>query len=694
MPNRLASESSPYLLQHADNPVDWYPWSAEALDRARQEEKPIFLSIGYSACHWCHVMEHESFENQQIADFLNQHFISIKVDREERPDIDQIYMQAVLAMQGHGGWPLSAFLTPDQDFFFGGTYWPPTSTAHMPGFDGVLASVLDAWQNRREEVVQQSRQITNMINSPLAGSDPTAALDPSVFQVAAQLLFQRWDNTWGGFGSAPKFPHPMDLSLLLNLYERRKRGFAEPTGEQLLEMAEVTLQKMAAGGIYDHLAGGFARYSVDARWLVPHFEKMLYDNALLAPVYLKAWQITGDDVYRRICEETLDYLRTYVTDPTGAIYSTEDADSEGVEGKFYVWSVDEVQEVLGEESARLFCSVYDVTRSGNFEGHNILNLPRSIADYAQDEGLDEQELAAQLAAARDKLLAVRDQRVRPGLDDKVLTSWNALAIEAFASAAIALDNNEYAMAAERVAAFLWSELRQEEDGRLMHTWRHGEAKLPAYLDDYAYLISAFVTLYRVRFDAVWIDRACRLAGDMQKHFQHVDGGFYFTADDHEQLIARTTEFQDSAVPSGNSMAATGLLRLGRLTGDTQMIELAHQTIMAATPLLKRMPLAASQMLVAYESLLHDERQFVLIRGSAEEESGRAVAVLQSATDLNQVLIVANHDCADSGTGALAGMLTGKTAIDDRPTLYVCRGFECDQPVTGRDEIETFAGTLR
>ncbi|MGI9515572.1 MAG: thioredoxin domain-containing protein [Pirellulaceae bacterium] len=692
MPNRLASESSPYLLQHAENPVDWYPWSAEALNKAREEEKPIFLSVGYSACHWCHVMEHESFENRQIADYLNEHFVSIKVDREERPDIDQIYMQAVLAMQGQGGWPLSAFLTPDQDFFFGGTYWPPTTSAQMPGFDRVLASVLDAWQNRREEVVQQSRQITQMINQPLGEPQPATTLDPVILAVAAQLLHQRWDSTWGGFGTAPKFPHPMDLSLLLNLYRRDSRGYDEPTGDQLLQMTEVTLQKMAAGGIYDHLAGGFARYSVDSRWLVPHFEKMLYDNALLARVYLLAWQITQDDFYRRICEETLGYLQNYLTDPTGAIYSTEDADSEGEEGKFYVWSIDQVREVLGA-AAEEFCKVYDVTPSGNFEGHNILNLPRTIAEFARDEGLDYEELSARLADARGKLLHLRNQRVRPGLDDKVLTSWNALAIEAFAAAAIVLDNEQYAVAAERAAAFLWSEVRGD-DGRLLHTWRHGTAKLAAYLDDYACFISALVTLYRVRFDPVWIDRANRLAGDMQKHFQHVDGGFYFTADDHEQLIARTTEFQDSAVPSGNSMAATGLMRLGRTTGNMELVEMARQTIDAAGPLLQRAPLGASQTLVAYDALLHADQQLVLIRGANEEENEQAIRALQRQVDPGQVLIVASDDAVADENHPLHRMLAGKQAVDGRAALYVCRGIQCNEPVIGGDEIETFATTPR
>jgi uncharacterized protein YyaL (SSP411 family) len=389
--NRLANESSPYLLQHKDNPVDWYPWGAEALLKARAEDKPIFLSIGYSACHWCHVMEHESFEDQRIADFLNEHFVSIKVDREERPDLDQIYMQAVLAMIGHGGWPLSAFLTPDQEFFFGGTYWPPVTNARMPGFDRVLASVLDAWENRREEVVAQSRQITGMINRRLGEASP-AGFDEGLFAAAAEALSNQFDPAFGGFGSAPKFPHPMDLSLLMQMAEslrrRPEQPWPGPDRQHLLEMVEVSLQKMAGGGIFDHLAGGFARYSVDARWLVPHFEKMLYDNALLAGVYARAFRVTGKDHYQRIADLTLDYLLRDMWDPGGGLYSAEDADSEGVEGKFYVWSRDEIMELLGEQTGQRFCEVYGVTASGNFEGHNILHLPASLAEFASQRQLD------------------------------------------------------------------------------------------------------------------------------------------------------------------------------------------------------------------------------------------------------------------------------------------------------------------
>ena len=699
--NRLSKESSPYLLQHQNNPVDWYPWGEEALSKSRDEDKPVFLSVGYSACHWCHVMEHESFENQTIADYLNQHFVSVKVDREERPDLDQIYMQAVMAMNGHGGWPLSAFLTPDQDFFFGGTYWPPFATAQMPGFDRVLASVLDAYHNRRDQVVNQSKQITQMLNSSTA-DESDAQFHVGFFEQAAQKLHNLFDNTFGGFGSAPKFPHPMDLQLLLRLQAQQRKTPDEnwngPSPDEMQEAAEVTLTKMAYGGIFDHLAGGFARYSVDARWLVPHFEKMLYDNALLSSAYIRAYQASDSPFFARICQKTCDYLLTYMQDEQGPFYSTEDADSEGVEGKFYVWSVAEVVEILGQEIGQRFCELYDVTASGNFEGDNILNLPISFADFAKKHSLDKTELMTEMRQARSKLLQVRDKRVRPGLDDKVLTSWNGLAITAFAEAAIALNNENYGSAAERSAEFLWQNLRHA-GGRLLHAWRNGEAKLAAYLDDYAYLINAFVTLYRVRFDRKWIDRANELQKLMVDLFHNSDNGaFYFTAKDHEQLIARTQEFQDSAVPSGNSMAATALIRLGRLTAQPSMVELGFAAIGGVVPLLKRAPNAASQSLLAAASYYFDAVTFVLLTGDDPDANDKAIELLQNALTLDSSLLVSpeldegaqsNEPAAD----ALALALAGKTAIDGQPTLYICRDSQCELPIIGVQKIETAVTAL-
>ena len=435
MPNRLAKESSPYLLQHQNNPVDWFPWGAEAIEKARSEDKPIFLSIGYSACHWCHVMEHESFENEAIAQVLNENYVAIKVDREERPDLDQIYMNAVQMLTNHGGWPMSVFLTPELKPFYGGTYWSPKASRGMPGFDQILAAVIDAWKNRREQALTAADQLTaELQNVSVAGAGESTSeqLNIQLIGAAANHLQRAFDHTYGGFGQAPKFPHSMDLQLLVRVTQR--------TGQQVpLDMVRLTLDRMAAGGIYDHLGGGFARYSVDAQWLVPHFEKMLYDNALLTSAYLDAFLVTREDRYARVVRETLDYIVRDMTDPAGGFYSTEDADSEGHEGLFYVWTPDEIEAVLGDERGATFGRVYDVSDSGNFEGSNILNLPKTLEQCAKILGRESADLAAQLAEDRKKLFEVREKRVRPGRDDKVIVAWNGLMIDAMARAGAALD---------------------------------------------------------------------------------------------------------------------------------------------------------------------------------------------------------------------------------------------------------------
>lgn len=692
--NRLARETSPYLLQHQSNPVDWFPWCAEALLKARAEDKPIFLSIGYSACHWCHVMEHESFENPEIADFLNRHFISIKVDREERPDLDQIYMQAVMAINGHGGWPLSAFLTPDQDFFFGGTYWPPTPNHQMPGFLQVLNSVLEAWHERRDQVSRQSKQITEML-AAIPEDSSNENFDPVIFDDAIQILHNRFDSTFGGFGSAPKFPHPMDLLFLLQRYENETSGSTSVGNPErvksMLEMVEVTLKRMTYGGIFDHLAGGFARYSVDVRWLVPHFEKMLYDNAQLARALVHTGRVTGNPFYRKTCAKTLDYLLNYMTDGQGGFYSTEDADSEGVEGKFYVWTMEEICSILGEETGKRFCQLYDVSLAGNFEGKNILNLPVSFAEFADQEDLDKEALMTEMRQARQQLLEVRDQRVRPGLDDKVLTNWNGLAIEAFADAAIILQRADYGQAATRAAEFIWNHMRQDE-GRLLHSFRNGQAHLPAYLDDYACLINAFVSLYSVEFDSKWIHRATELAELLLRHFYHEDNGaFFFTADDHEKLIARTQEFQDSAVPSGNAMAATALIRLGRLTGNLDWIEKARGAALGALPLLRRAANAASQSLIALGIYDQGNQLYVLAQGEDRAVNQRVIERLTRALPWGTPLVVLGDE--SEAHSPFEKISHGKEALEGQPTLYVCRDFHCELPVIGEQKIETTLSNL-
>ncbi|HKD35689.1 MAG TPA: thioredoxin domain-containing protein, partial [Pirellulales bacterium] len=502
MPNHLATETSPYLLQHKDNPVDWYPWGPKALERAKAEQKPIFLSIGYSACHWCHVMEHESFENPRIARLLNEHFVSIKVDREERPDLDQIYMNAVQMLTGRGGWPMSVFLTPDLQPFYGGTYWPDSPRGGMPGFDQVLDAVAAAWRDRREEMTAQADELTKHLRGSAIPAAGDGELSERLLRQAETALERSFDPRHGGFGGAPKFPHPMDLRLLLRVWKRNQR-------DSMLQVITTTLDKMAAGGIYDHLGGGFHRYSVDDRWLVPHFEKMLYDNALLAAAYVEGYLATGRADYARVARETLDYILRDMTDPAGGIYSTEDADSEGEEGKFYVWTPSEIAAVLGPSAAEIFCYVYDVTDEGNFEHKSILNLPKTIEQCARIKQLDADKLRTDLAEWRAKLLAARGNRIRPGRDDKVLVSWNGLAIDALAQAAGALDEPRYLAAAKSAADFILTRMSRP-DGRLLHTWR-GEAKLDAYLDDYAALCNGLVSLYEAGFDEHYIDEAVRLA---------------------------------------------------------------------------------------------------------------------------------------------------------------------------------------
>jgi uncharacterized protein YyaL (SSP411 family) len=554
MPNRLAQETSPYLLQHQHNPVDWWPWCDEAIARARAEGRPIFLSIGYSACHWCHVMEHESFEDPQIAEFLNEHFVCIKVDREERPDLDQVYMGAVQAMTGSGGWPMSVFLTPELKPFFGGTYWPPYPRQGAAGFMQVLEAIDRFWLEQRGKAEAQAKQLTEHLQETF-DAVPSTEVDEGLLRHAAHKLTQQFDMTNGGFGTQPKFPQPMALQFLLRMWRR--------TGQETLrDMVRLNLDKMARGGIYDHLGGGFARYSVDDRWLVPHFEKMLYDNALLTSAYLDGYLVTGDAAYARVVRETIDYVRGSMTDERGGFHSTEDADSEGEEGRFYLWTPEEIREVLGPECGERFAAVYDVSDRGNFEGRNILNLPQTIEQSAERIGCEAADLRAELDESRAKLLDVRSRRVRPGKDDKILLSWNALMIEAMARAGGVLGEAAYTESAVKAAEFLLAELTRD-DGRLLHCWRAGQSRLDAYLDDYAYFVQALVTLYETTFDERWIEHAARLADVMLRHFgDDRHGALFYTADDHERLIVRNKDLHDSSVPSGNSVAASGSVAIG------------------------------------------------------------------------------------------------------------------------------------
>jgi uncharacterized protein YyaL (SSP411 family) len=691
--NHLAAESSPYLLQHQNNPVDWYPWGPEALAKAKTENKPIFLSIGYSACHWCHVMEHESFENELIARYLNEHFVSIKVDREERPDLDQIYMNAVQIMTGRGGWPMSVFLTPDLKPFYGGTYWPPTARMGMPGFEQVLVAVNDAWRNRREAAVKQAEELTGHLQetgdggqrSEVRGQELNAERMRALLDNAVRQLARAFDSRNGGFGQAPKFPHSMDLQLLLRLWKRKASG-------ETLRMVTLTLDKMAAGGIYDHLAGGFARYSVDERWLVPHFEKMLYDNALLTSAYLDALQATQETRFLQTVSETCDHILKYMTDPAGGFHSTEDADSEGEEGKFYVWTPPEIRAVLGDEAGERFCYVYDVSEHGNFEhGKSILNLPKTIEQCAAVKSWNVDELRAELAESRAKLLTVRDQRVRPGKDDKILVSWNGMMIDAMARAGVITGERRYLEAASRAATFILEEMTRS-DGRLLHTWRHGKAKLDAYLDDYACFANALVTLYESTFHEPWIDEAVRLAEIMRQHFEDKDGGgFFFTADDHEQLIARNKDFYDASVPSGNGMAATVLIRIGKLTGRTEFLESAQAALVAGLTTIERSAMAAGQLLIALDMWLGPMQELVLIGGSDAKINRTLQGDLHRAYLPRAAVAFRGADgqaTSISQSSHLKPLFEGRTEVGDQPTLFVCENFACQTPVSGAENIRT------
>jgi uncharacterized protein len=681
MPNRLARESSPYLLQHQGNPVDWYPWGEEALQRSKNENKPIFLSIGYSACHWCHVMEHESFESEAIARELNQHFVCIKVDREERPDLDQIYMHAVQVLTGRGGWPMSVFLTPDLKPFYGGTYWPPTSRHGMPGFDQIIAAVSKAWEENHAAVVESADRLTEQLSHMAGHANEVGELTEDLLTRASSYFHQTYDRAYGGFGGAPKFPAPMSLRLLMRGWYRRQENFS-------LEMVTGTLDRMAAGGIYDHLGGGFARYSVDARWLVPHFEKMLYDNAQLAVAYLEAFQITGNKNYARVVRETLDYVLRDMTDPTGGFYSTEDADSEGVEGKFYTWTPQQLVEVLSESAAATFAKVYDVTESGNFEETNILNLPKTIEQQAAILRRDVEDLRRELAESRKKLFVKREQRVHPHKDDKVIAAWNGLMIEALALAGAVLDEPRYLGAARSAAEFVQTNLRRD-DGRLLHTWRHGRAKVDAYLDDYTYLAHGLTVLYESTGEPQYLEQAIGLANLVLEHFESQgQGGFYYTADDQEQLLTRNKEFADNAVPSANAMAAIVLVKLAKLTGKVNYLDAAEQTMRASVELMQRYPSGTAQMLLAVDLYLGPTYEFVLaVDDSAESQAVR--------NDLHRRFIP--HKVlafADPQAPQLLGdLIQGKEMIGGQPTLYVCEGFTCQAPAAGSQEITRALDTL-
>ena len=691
--NRLADETSPYLLQHAHNPVNWYPWGPEALDRAKKEDKPIFLSIGYSACHWCHVMERESFEDPETAELLNRHFIAIKIDREERPDLDEIYMTSVQMLTGRGGWPLSVFLTPDLKPFFGGTYFPPESRHGMPGFKTVLNRMAELWRDRRDDVTHNGEQMVRALRDFVSSEPSDSGMpDSSVLALAAAQLGREFDPRWGGFGGPPKFPPSGAIAVLL-------RQYSQTGDESLLEMATVTLDRMALGGMYDQLGGGFHRYSVDGQWLVPHFEKMLYDNALLSRVYLEAWQATGNDLYRRVAAETLDYVLRDMTDAAGGFHSAEDADSEGEEGKFYVWKEAEIKALLGEEDGTLFCRYYGVSEKGNFEGHNILHVPRDPPGSLGGKDVSLKQAETRSEPLRQRLLAERDRRVRPGKDDKVLAAWNGMMISALARGYQVTGNERYLKAATGAADFVLAEMVR--DGVLMRTYRGvggpdggGTAKLPGYLDDYAEMADGLIDLYEAGFDRRWLEAADELTARMVADFWDAEkGGFFYTSADHKNLLVRTKPFHDVAVPSGNSTAAMVLLRLSRLLDNQDYWNKAERILQSTGDSIRSLPQTHLNLLCALDFYLRPIAE-IAVAGNPDDDDTRAILEVVHGRFLpNKVLALGRPGAVDADA-RLIPLLKGKTMVAGKATAYVCENFACKQPVNDPADLEATLRRLR
>ena len=671
--NRLINETSPYLRQHAHNPVDWYPWGEEALARARQENKPILLSVGYSACHWCHVMEHESFEDEATAQLMNEHFVSIKVDREERPDVDHIYMNAVQMLTGRGGWPMTMFLTPDGKPFYGGTYFPPEDRHGLPAFRRVLLAIAQAYHEKPEDVQKTVGQL-------MAGLQRMEALQPSSQPLAASLvtdaaakLSGAYDETHGGIGQAPKFPNEAVFELFLHAYHG--------TGQQhYLDMVLHTLRQMARGGIYDQLGGGFHRYSVDERWLVPHFEKMLYDNAQLVPLYLAGYQISGDRFFADVARDVLEYVAREMRSAAGGFYSTQDADSEGEEGKFFLWDVAEVRRILGDETAEVVCRYWDVSEPGNFEHRNILHVTLEVEQLAKMFRRELEATRQLLADARSKLFAVREQRIKPGLDDKMLTAWNALMISAYAKAAEVLGEPRYQQIAVDAVAFVEATLQRGD--RLLSTYKDGIAKLNGYLDDYAFFVAALLDVFEAVQDRRYLEHAVALTDSMIAHFWDPNaGGFFFTSDDHEALIVRSKPAFDGSIPSGNSVAVRDLLRLYHYTEKAAYLDRAEALLRLYAGPMREQPFGFANMLCAVDFYTQKPREIVVV-GSPTARAALLERVRGTYLP-NRTLTVVDAARGES----LPSLLQGKGELHGKPTVYVCHNMTCSAPVTEWADVE-------
>ncbi|CAI8014897.1 Uncharacterized protein YyaL [Geodia barretti] len=683
MPNRLINETSPYLLQHANNPVEWHAWNEEALARSRDEDKPILLSIGYSACHWCHVMERESFEDESIASLMNANFVNIKVDREERPDLDAVYMEAVQMLTGSGGWPMTVFLTPECKPFYGGTYFPPTDRMNMPGFPRVLLAVTEAYRTNRSEVERVTGQLTEQMGRSGQLPQGNNLLSVDVLHEAYSRLAANFDYQNGGFGAAPKFPQPMTPEFLLRYYSH---GY----NPRALDMVELTLQKMAYGGMYDQLGGGFHRYSTDAFWLVPHFEKMLYDNALLARLYLHAYQLTNKELYRRITEETLDYVLREMTDSLGGFYSAQDADSEGVEGKFFVWTPDEIRAILGDADGNLFGGFYGVTDAGNFEGSNILNVPQDPQAFALDHGISEGYLNSIVARGKVHLLTEREERIHPFRDDKVISSWNGLMLRAFAEAGVTLKRPDYLAAASANANFLHNEMFK--DGRLLRTYRDGQAKLQGFLEDYSCVADGYLALYEATFERVWLDRAVMLADTMIELFWDDGvGGFFDTGTEHESLVTRPRDVFDNAQPCGGSVAAEVLLRLAILTGNEDYNLKGSQPLRPISRVMSQAPGGAAYWLGVLDFYVSIPKEIAVI-GPAGDPDTEALRDEVFGRYLPNKVVVgldpAQSPYSDTDRSPTDGipLLEGREKLNGGPIAYVCQNYVCQLPVTDAESL--------
>ena len=672
--NRLKQATSPYLLQHANNPVDWYEWTDEALQKAKAENKPIFLSVGYSACHWCHVMAHESFENDEIAGVMNKYFINIKVDREERPDIDEIYMAAVQMLTGSGGWPMSVWLTPDLKPFYGGTYFPPYDRYGRPGFFKIVNAIANAWEKDRANLAKSAEEISVSINDSFGIKPGGEKINADILQKAFISSKQSFDPQYGGLGGAPKFPHSMELSLLLRYFQ--KHGNADA-----LKMVEFSLEKMAFGGIYDQLGGGFHRYSTDEQWLVPHFEKMLYDQALLVKSYAEAYQITGKKLYLRIVTETLDYVLERMTSPEHGFYSAEDADSEGKEGKFYVWSKDEINKLLGTD-ADLFAIAYDVSKEGNWESKNILRIHQDWEAVAKYFTMQAIAMENKIKSCKKVLLKHRNKRIAPGLDDKILADWNGLMISAFAIGYKITNEPKYKNAALKAATFFKNEML--DSGILYHSFRNGTKKVPGFLSDYSFMIAALLDVYSITFELHWIKWATELSEIVEKQFAAKDGGYYFTRAEQKNLIARSKSPFDNALPSGNSVMVQNLVRLSELTGDEKYRQQAWETITSFGSHISQYPQGYSEMLIGLDYLLGPTKQIV-IAGVEKQDLDKIVKTLYSRF-LPRTVVIYNDGKAE--TQKLIPHIADKTFWDGKPQFYLCENFTCQLPVESIDELVT------